>query len=107
MVNAPISSAFSVSVASRRQKTERFLRDFDVVVPQPAFPVGNRTPQQFFDLLRRQRLELENLRARNERGVDVEKRIVRGGADEPDRATFDIGQQHVLLGLVETAGRTG
>jgi glutamate-5-semialdehyde dehydrogenase len=48
-----------------------------------------------------ERSELENERAGNERAVDVEKGIHRGGADEPHGAAFHVGQQHVLLGFVE------
>ena len=49
----------------------------------------------------RQRLELENLRARDERAVDVEERIVSRRADQPQISAFDIGQQDVLLRFVE------
>ena len=47
------------------------------------------------------RLQLENLRARDERAVDVEKRIVSRRADQAQISALHIGQQHVLLRLVE------
>src|ERR1043166_8632271 len=57
--------------------------------------------QEDFDLVRRQRLELENLRTRDEWRVDVEKWVVSRRADQTDGAVLDVRQQHILLRLVE------
>ena len=46
-------------------------------------------------------LELENLGAGDEGGVDVEVGIVGGGSDEADGAAFEMGKEGVLLGFVE------
>ena len=48
-----------------------------------------------------ERAEFENLRARDERAVDAEEGILRGRADEPHDAILDLGEEHILLGLVE------
>ena len=39
--------------------------------------------------------------AGEQRGDDLEGRILGGGADESDRPVLDVGQEGVLLGLVE------
>ena len=39
--------------------------------------------------------------AGEQRGVDLEGGVLGGGADEADGAAFDVGQEGVLLGLVE------
>ena len=60
-----------------------------------------RAPQQPLDLLGRQRAQLVDLRAREQRVVDLEVRVLGGGADQRHQALLDRGQQRVLLGLVE------
>ena len=44
----------------------------------------------------------QDLAARQERAVQLERRVLRRGADQGDRAVLDIGQEAVLLGAVET-----
>ena len=44
--------------------------------------------------------ELEDARARDQRADDLEIRVFGGGADQHDRAVFDVGQERILLGLV-------
>ena len=48
-----------------------------------------------------ERLEAEHLAAREQRRVDRERRVLGGGADQRDRARLDVGQEGVLLRLVE------
>ena len=55
--------------------------DLDLVIPQAALFIRERAIDQFFQLPDTKRFELENLRARNERAVYIEKRIVSGRAD--------------------------
>src|SRR5581483_9887853 len=43
----------------------------------------------------------EHLRAREQRSVELERRIFRGGADQRDGAILDIRQEAVLLRAVE------
>ncbi len=54
-----------------------------------------------FQLFNAQRLELKNLRARDERAVYIKERIVGRRADEPQISALDVGQQDVLLRFVE------
>ena len=51
--------------------------------------------------LRRQPAKHEHLRAREQRGVDLERRILGRGADQHDVAGLDARQKRVLLRLVE------
>lgn len=74
-------------------------RDGDVAIA--AFPVRQRPVQQHARLVGREGLQLEDERTARERRVDEHRRIVRGGADEDDRAVLDVREQDILLGLVE------
>ena len=51
--------------------------------------------------LRRERLELVHLRAREERGVDLEVRVLGRRADQRHQPVLDRRQERVLLRLVE------
>ena len=57
--------------------------------------------QQRLDLLRAQLVQLVDLRAAQQRRVDLEVRVLGRRADERDEPLLDGGQQRVLLGLVE------
>ena len=48
-----------------------------------------------------QRLELVDLGSRQERGVDLEVRVLRRRADQRDHSLLDAGKERVLLRLVE------
>ena len=50
---------------------------------------------------RSERLELEKERTGNKRRVNVKIGVFGGYADKRDDAPFDVGQQGVLLGVVE------
>ena len=67
---------------------------------EAALLVRQRRAAESHEVRRRERLELKDLGARDQRAVDVEERIVRRRADEPHRAALDIRQQHVLLRFV-------
>ena len=43
----------------------------------------------------------QHLAARQQRGVQLERRVLGGGADQRHRAVLDVGQEAVLLGAVE------
>ena len=79
---------------------DRLVRHFDPHLPKAALLIAQRPPLQRAEIRRRERFELEHLRARDERRVDVEERIVRRRADQPHRAALHIGQQYILLRLV-------
>src|SRR5213595_2141134 len=72
-----------------------------LVITKPTFLVGQGAIDQLFQLLDGERFELKNLRARNERTVDVKKGIVCGGADQTQISAFHIRQQNILLSFVE------
>jgi hypothetical protein len=48
-----------------------------------------------------ERLQADHRRARQERGVYLERRVLGGGADEDDGPRLDVGEERVLLRLVE------
>src|SRR5437773_10431741 len=72
-----------------------------VVVSEAALFVRQRAIDQLLQLLDAERFESKNLRARYERAVHVEKRIVSSRTDEPEVSSFDVGQQNVLLRLIK------
>src|SRR5918994_2715344 len=53
------------------------------------------------EIIVRQRFELVDLAAREQRGVDLKVRVLGRGPDESDQAALDRGQQRILLRLVE------
>ncbi len=60
-----------------------------------------RAGDQRLQRIRPQRLERQHLRAGHQRGVELEGRVLGGGADEGDGAVFHHRQEGVLLGAVE------
>jgi hypothetical protein len=61
-------------------------------------PAPGRTARQ---VRLRQALQHIDRGARQQRGIDLEGRVLGGGADEGHRAALDIGQEGILLRLVE------
>ena len=59
--------------------------------------MGEHVPQMGHGEL----LQHEDLAAGQQRGIDFEGRVLRGGPDEDDAALLHIGEEGVLLGLVE------
>ena len=57
--------------------------------------------QQFLQRVVIQAAQNQNLKARQQGGVEFERRILGGGANQDDRSIFDIGKKTVLLGPVE------
>jgi hypothetical protein len=53
------------------------------------------------DFIFRQRLQHIDAAARKQRGVDFERRIFGGGADQADAAFFDVREECILLRFVE------
>ena len=72
-----------VAVASGGQKIKRSVIGL-------ALQHDEATLQQCFDVGRNQWLEFKNLRARDERGVDIEKRIVRRRTNQPHGTGFHV-----------------
>ena len=69
---------------------------------KPALFISQCPLQQSHDLIHRHRLELENLRTRNERRIDMEIRVVRGRTNEPHHSALDMRQEHILLRFVKS-----
>src|SRR3954468_24030739 len=64
--------------------------------------VGQRPAKHNDDLVFGERSQFEDLRPGDEGGIDEEKWIMGGGADEPNRAAFHIRKQHILLRFVKS-----
>ena len=94
-------SAVRASPAARRgEQLEGVVVDLRRV-GDAALGVGQRSPHQLGDLLGPERAQLVDLRAREQRGVDLEVRVLGGRPDQGHEAVLDRRQQSVLLGLVE------
>src|SRR5436190_14084640 len=59
------------------------------------------------NVVRGKRLQDEHAHAREQRPVDLERRILRRGSDERDGPALDVGQKRVLLRLVEAMNLVG
>jgi len=57
--------------------------------------------KQDADRVRRQSVQAEQARARQQGGVDLEVRVLGGGSDQREQAVLHVGQEGVLLRLVE------
>ena len=105
VVSAAISSEFKrlarVAVRNFREMPQRIFIGGNFHVAEAAFLVGQRALQKRKQFFFAQRAQFKNLRARNERRIDEEKRIVRRRADELDDAAFNVRQQNILLRFVE------
>ncbi len=69
--------------------------------PRPRSVSASARLQEGDDLGLLERAEGVDAAAGEQRGVDLEAGILGGGADEADAAALDVGQEGVLLGLVE------
>jgi len=69
---------------------------------QAARFIRQRAPQDRFDRVRAEGLQDEDLRAGQQRGVHLERRVLRRGPNQDDVAGFHAGEEGVLLRLVET-----
>ncbi len=69
---------------------------------QAPFGVGEGTVEEGDDLWLLEGAEGVDAAAGEERGVDLEAGVLGGGANEADAAALDVGEEGVLLGLVET-----
>ena len=68
---------------------------------QAALAIFESAAQQRGDLFLAERLQHIDAAAGEQRGDDLEGGILGGRADQPDGAALDVGQEGVLLGLVE------
>ena len=63
--------------------------------------VPERSHDEHAQLLLGEGVERKQSRARQQRGVDLEGRVLRGGADQRHGPVLHVGQHRVLLPLVE------
>ncbi len=75
--------------------------DLHIIFAEAAFFIGEGTIDQPLELFDFERFELKNLRARDERAVDVKERIVSSGPDQAQIAALHVRQKNVLLRFVE------
>ena len=72
------------------------------IAAETAFHVGERPPDERCDLVVGERLQAVYAESREQRRVDLEVGVLGGRPDEGHRAVLDMGQERVLLRLVET-----
>ncbi len=90
-----------VAAGAAGQRLDRFVVERQLLAAKPALLVGQRPADYRLDLLRRQEVQRVDAGARQQRPDDLERRVLRRGADERDRAVFDVRQDDVLLRLVK------
>ena len=83
------------------QEGERVGVERDTLIAEPALGVGEGVADDLRDLVVGERVEREDAGAGEERGDDLERRVLGGRADERHGAVLDVGEDGVLLGLVE------
>ena len=86
-----------IAVGARREELDHLVGHLGL----RALAALDRAPQQRLEVLGRELLELVDLRAREQRAVDLEVRVLRRGADQRHEPVLDGRQQRVLLRLVE------
>lgn len=91
-----------VAIGGGGDLQQQFGRDLDALFAQAALAIPQRTFQRFDDIGRRNTFQHMHAATRQQRRVQLERRILGGGADEQDRAALDVRQECVLLRLVET-----
>ncbi len=90
-----------VTADRARQRRDRLVIDGDGEAPEAAVGVSQRPAQDDLDLLWRELVQREDAASGQQRPDHFERRILRGRADEDDRSVLHVGQDGVLLGLVE------
>ena len=80
-----------VAVGHAGEVPRGLLLNFNLQVADAALRIYQRAGDEVEEVVLGKRLQLENLRARDQRRVHEEERVVRGRADEPDDAALDIG----------------
>ena len=89
-----------VAVGENRDGLQHVVGNHHAPAAEPA-RVGQRAAEEPDDLVFRQPLQHEHLAAREKRAVHLERRVLRGRADEDDAALLDEREERVLLRLVE------
>ena len=90
-----------VAVGQPRDVGERIVVGAQTGGTQTALAIGERRLQDLDHLGLAERAQHVHAAPREQRAVDLERRILGGGADQHDRALLDVGQECVLLRAVE------
>ena len=90
-----------VAVAERDEEVEGGVFDIRAKRGEAALLVAQRPGDDGPQVVLAERLQGKDAGARKQRRDDLERRVLRGGPDEGDRALLDVGQNRVLLRLVE------
>ncbi len=94
--------AADVAIGGRGDQVQRRIVDLELQLAKATPGVVQCTAQRAGDVVDPDRIEHMHAAARQQRGVQLERRVFRGRADEDDDALLDMRQEGVLLGLVET-----
>ena len=90
-----------VAARPAREFVDQLGVDARVRCCQAALGVGEGAVQDRGEVFGGERIRDDDAAARKQGGVDLERRVFGGGADQGDGAVFDGPEQCVLLGLVE------
>jgi hypothetical protein len=90
-----------VAVGQTDERVERFGSHRHVLRAQAALRIVERALDDAPDVVVVECAQHEDARTREQRRVDLERRVLGRGADERDRAVLDVRQHRVLLRLVE------
>ena len=96
-----VERAARVAVGEPRDQPERGGLGLDPGRPEPALGIRERARQDGDDVVLGERLQHVDPAARQQGGVHLEGRVLRRRADQRDGALFHVGQEGVLLRLVE------
>ncbi len=90
-----------IAVRVARDSHQRLFLRCESQRPKPAFLILECPAEDAHHHLGAERLQHVHFRARQQRGVHLERGVLRRCADEHDIAPFDAREKGVLLGLVE------
>ena len=90
-----------IAARDLRHRQQHLVRHLDVLAAEAALLIPERPAQDIDELRVRQLVEPHDAHAREQGMVDLEEGILRRRADEDEPAILDVGQQHILLALVE------
>ena len=97
-----VQRAPGVTVDSAGEHPAKRRRHLDPSRTEPAFGVCERPFDHRFDRVLSQRLQDIDPSPRQQRVVELERRILRRRSDEDHRPVLHVGQEGILLTLVET-----
>jgi hypothetical protein len=90
-----------VAAAQRDQPRLRVVGELHLQPPDAALRVGDGAAHQHAQIVVTERFEPHHPRPRQQRRIDLERRVLGGGPEQPHQAALDLRQYRVLLRLVE------